>query len=75
MNKFDSVLNRVTENFPVQQTQNNSAPNPQLLQAAKLLNLDPKVLQQILAAQQTTQTGQASATNTQQNNNNAPRTF
>jgi hypothetical protein len=68
MSKFDDILNKLTEEMPnlaTTSTANPTSENPQaqqqnILQAAKLLNMDPKALEQILAAQQQNQkpTGQ-----------------
>lgn len=75
MSKFDDVLKRISEAIPttpVQPQQANTQPAQQqtpqqqqqaVQQAAKLLNIDPKVLQQILDAQKQQQ--QKPATGTQ----------
>lgn len=55
MSKFDAVLKRIEEALPPVTPQQNVQPQA-LQQAAKLLNLDPKVLEQILAAQKQAQT-------------------
>ena len=67
MSKFDAVLKRIEEALPVTpqqqqqaagaQTQTQPTQTPQqqqqaVQQAAKLLNMDPKILQQILDVQQ-----------------------
>jgi hypothetical protein len=62
MSKFDAVYKRIEEALPVTPQQQQQAAGAQqqqtpqqqqqaVQQAAKLLNLDPKVLQQILDAQ------------------------
>jgi len=60
MSKFNAVIKKIEEALPVQQNQpvsNTQQANQQpvqqqaVAQAAKLLNMDPKVLQQILDAQ------------------------
>jgi hypothetical protein len=63
MSKFDAVYKKIEEALPVTSTQTQPAAGNQttnqtpaqqqqaVQQAAKLLNLDPKVLQQILDAQ------------------------
>jgi len=77
MSKFDAVLKKIEEALPVtpqqQQTATGAQPvqqTPQqqqqaVQQAAKLLNMDPKVLQQILDAQNQQQKP-ATGTTTQQ---------
>lgn len=58
MSKFDDILNKLTEEMPNLATTSTLNPQSQqqnIVQAAKLLNMDPKVLEQILAAQQQNQ--------------------
>jgi|LakMenE18May11ns_1017448.scaffolds.fasta_scaffold9713295_2 hypothetical protein len=63
MSKFDDILNKLTEEMPNLATTSTLNPQSQqpntqqvaIQQAAKLLNMDPKALEQILAAQQQNQ--------------------
>ena len=75
MSKFDDILNKLTEEMPNLATTSTLNPQSQqpnvqqvaVQQAAKLLNMDPKVLEQILAAQQQNQKpAQQTQTNTTQ---------
>lgn len=73
MSKFDEILNKLTEEMPNMHMSTPGAVNPTaqqtpqqqqqaVMQAAKLLNMDPKALQQILDLQKTQQPNQQTQT-------------